>query len=188
MVNYDVRWRTLSRTQRALPAEWIFWLKEAQSLTQHLKALSDGNFAVKLLSHERGRPFRDERHKLDLGEWRYALIRQVLLLCHGEAVVFARTVIPFNSLSGKHRLLARLGTRPLGELLFSDKTMRRDEVEVAEFPVTHPIFRSSSIDAQGAGAIWGRRSLFYLAEKPLLVSEFFLPRLLDLDKRGVGAK
>jgi chorismate--pyruvate lyase len=147
--------------------------------------LSQGHFAVDLLSHANARPVRDERKALGLGECAYALIRQVTLLCHGQAVVFARTVIPPASLTGKYRLLSRLGARPLGELLFTDKTMRRGEVEVAEFPVNHQLFRRSELtDAMvGQASIWGRRSLFYLADKPLLVSEFFLPRILDFDVR-----
>lgn len=180
LTNFHSRWRPLKQMERELPAEYLFWLRDAKSLTQHLKELSKGEFAVDLLSHGKARPYQDERNCLGLTTHNHALIRQVRLLCSGQAVVFARTVIPDASLSGRHRLLARLGTRPLGELLFSDKSMRRGEVEVAVFPVSCALFRLiDQHDTQGQTTIWGRRSVFYLEGKPLLVSEFFLPSILD---------
>jgi chorismate--pyruvate lyase len=56
-----------------------------------------------------------------------------------------------------------LNEKPLGEYLFS-----------------HPDLIRSSIDiTPTAGDSWGRRSLFYLFEKPIMVAEFFLPTILD---------
>ncbi len=187
VANYHSLWRPLSQLRRDISPEWLYWLRDVDSLTEHLKRLSRGQFAVELLAHGYARPFRVERSALSLGECERALVRQVRLLCCGQAVVFARTVIPVASLSGKYRLLARLGTRPLGELLFSDRTMRRGEVEVAEFPFDHRVFRGlTREDLAGAMSIWGRRSLFYLMGKPLLVSEFFLPQILKLDVKTKG--
>ena len=169
-----------------MPPELLFWLRDAKSLTQHLKELSEGQFAVQLLSHGKARPLRDERKLLALPEHGYAFIRQVRLLCAGHGVVFARTVIPEATLSGKYRLLMHLGTRPLGELLFSDKSMRRGSVEVGAFNVRDALFRGVDFAKdEPIATLWGRRSVFYLEDKPLLVSEFFLPRILDFNVRSL---
>lgn len=109
-----------------------------------------------------------------------AVVRMVYLLCDGKPWVFARTVIPLRTLSGPQRRLTHLGSKPLGELLFADKTMRRGEVEVARLAAGSPVFSmAAQALKQKPGEIWGRRSVFYLQGKPLLVSEMFLPDLLE---------
>lgn len=115
-----------------------------------------------------------------------ALVRQVWLLCAGHPWVFARTVIPLPSLRGGLRRLALLGSRPLGTVLFADPRMERRPLEVARLTPRHRLYHMAT--APGAAnipAIWGRRSVFRLQDKPLLVSEFFLPSLLS-DSREAG--
>ena len=63
---------------------------------------------------------------LRLGAW--AWIREVQLLGDGQPWVFARTLIPADTLRGRGRRLTRLGTRPLGEVLFTDPGVRRGPV------------------------------------------------------------
>jgi len=93
--------------------------------------------------------------------------------------VFARTVIPASSLRGRLRRLSMLGTRPLGALLFADPGMRRDAPEIARIHPGHDIFLQAVQHSRARpAAIWGRRSVFYLDNKPLLVSEIFLPEIL----------
>lgn len=105
-----------------------------------------------------------------------AIIRQVQLLCNDCPWVYARTVIPATSMRGRLQRLAHLGTRPLGAMLFTDPGMRRGIVELAR--ITHG--QQLYVDAlqrslKRADEIWGRRSVFRIAGKPLLVSEIFLP-------------
>lgn len=101
-----------------------------------------------------------------------ALIREVHLMCDDHPVVYARTVIPVSTLVGPQKRLAHLGDKPLGAVLFSDKSMRRSEVQVACLkPAQVKLATANSED------IWGRRSVFRLNDRPLLVSEYFLPDL-----------
>ena len=67
-----------------------------------------------------------------------------------------------------------MGNRPLGAMLFADRTMRRETVEVAMLPAAHNANQYTNIGEP----IWGRRSVFRVSGKPLLVSEYFLPELL----------
>ncbi len=107
-----------------------------------------------------------------------ALVRQVRLLCDGEPWVFARTMIPLPSLHGRLRQLALLGTRPLGAVLFADPTMQRSAIEVACVGQHKRLYRMALEGLPGGSTeIWGRRSVFTLHSRPLLVSEFFLPPL-----------
>ncbi len=104
-----------------------------------------------------------------------ALLREVELLCGGVPWVFARTLIPVRSLQGPARRLTLLGERPLGEVLFADLSMQRGVTQVARLLPRHALFASATTHLQPVAEIWGRRTLFHLAGKPLLVNELFLP-------------
>jgi chorismate--pyruvate lyase len=105
-----------------------------------------------------------------------AVIRQVQLLCGNRPWIYARSIIPATSMTGRLQRLAHLGTRPLGALLFADPGMQRGVVELANIKPGEPLFRDAVRHmSRQPGNIWGRRSVFRLADKPLLVSEIFLP-------------
>lgn len=90
--------------------------------------------------------------------------RKVLLICGDIPWVYAHSLIPVSSLTGPLKQLRKLRDRPLGEFLFRDYRLKRQQLEV-----TH------------LDDVTGRRSLFYLHGKPLLVAEFYLPALLKAD-------
>ncbi|MCC6301695.1 MAG: chorismate lyase [Gammaproteobacteria bacterium] len=171
------RWRPLdARLRRRVPAEQLHWLVDAASLTQRLRRLCPHGFRVRLLAQRWQRPAREERRALGLRDHEFALVREVHLACGETPWVFARTVIPAGTLRGELRRFARLGDRPLGELLFSVRGMRREAIEVAEIRPGHALHRALT-GGRGAATIWGRRSAFTLAGHPLLVGEIFLPSL-----------
>jgi chorismate lyase len=118
----------------------------------------------------------DEARLLHLDFRRYAFVREVHLLCGDQAWVFARSVIPPHTLTGRHRRLAHLGTRPLGAVLFADRSMRRGTVEITCLRPGQRLFEeATSVLDSPVQLVWGRRSVFFVAGRSLLVSEFFLP-------------
>lgn len=160
----------------ALPPLLRDWLLDTASLTLRLQQLCPGGFRVRLLSQSWGRPLRDETRRLGMRPGTLALIRQVQLLCREQAWVYARTVMPVASLSGRVRRLAHLGTRPLGGMLFADPNLERGGVELARLGTGQAMHAAATCHlAPRPGAIWGRRTVFRLDGKPLLVSEIFLP-------------
>ena len=92
----------------------------------------------------------------------------------GVPWVYARSVIPLQTLTGRLRKLRHLDSRPLGALLFSDPTMRREPLEWACIPADTNQSLTSKLPPFDQ-PIWGRRSVFTLSAKPLLVCEMFLP-------------
>ncbi len=170
-------WRSGRRWRYGeVPTCWTPWLFDTGSLTQRLRQASGGEFRVALLSSGWQRPMACERRLLSMGVRDVALVRQVHLLCRGEVKVYARTVIPIASLTGANRSLAHLGGRPLGERLFRDKSMRRHEVQVARIERRHRVYDWALATLPlKCKTLWGRRSLFELNGKPLLVSEIYLP-------------
>jgi len=138
---------------------------------------------VEVLRQRYARVQLNEVRALGMPVCRYALLREVYLYCGDARMVYARSVIPLTTLTGKQRKLASLGSRPLGGLLFASPDMRREEVELAEFVHGAPVFARATKDIPvGMGPIWGRRSIFRLAGKPLLVAEVFLPAIATLQE------
>ena len=120
----------------------------------------------------------NEAQQLNMRVSSFALVRQVHLLCDNKPWVFARTVIPPHTLRGKQRRLAKLGKKPLGAVLFADKSMKRTEMEIASIWPGQYLYQLATYHLpQTDQPIWGRRSVFYLNNHPLLVSEIFLPEI-----------
>ncbi|ALP51700.1 hypothetical protein Tel_00280 [Candidatus Tenderia electrophaga] len=152
------------------------WLFDSESLTKRLKQACGGGFRVRLLKQQYERPLLCERLPLGMDERSLALVRQVHLYCGDVIKVYARTVMPLALLQGHGRGLANLGGRPLGELLFRDKSMRRSPMEIARIEVGELFHRWAVPEQAGFDQpLWGRRSVFRLAGLPLLVNEIFLP-------------
>ena len=93
-------------------------------------------------------------------------------------VVYARSIIPLQTLTGKQRRLAHLGNRPLGGFLFSCPSMQREQAQLAAIQAGDEIYERA-VDLAGVHPeyLWARRSIFRLADKPLIVSEIFLPAI-----------
>jgi chorismate--pyruvate lyase len=133
-----------------------------------------GDFRVELLSQRIERPALDEIKALGLVYGDSALVREVHLHCGKKSVVYARTVIPLSTLTGPQRSYSNLGNRPLGAMLFADKTMKRDEVMVSRLLPGSALYVKTGATGD---TVWGRRSVFHVGGKPLLVSEYYLPAL-----------
>jgi len=152
--------------RRSLPADaWRRWLFDSSSLTKLLISKSDGDFRVEvceqkwLLLPNPAVRFCFGPLAADHKFWS----RKVMLVGDNTPWVLAHTLIPQFSLTGPLKRVLELNEKPLGEYLFS-----------------HPNLIRSGIDiTPNAGDSWGRRSLFYLFEKPIMVAEFFLPAILN---------
>lgn len=159
-----------------VPEGLLSWLLDSGSLTDSLKQACNGRFEVRVLGERWQRPRLDESRLLGARAYTVAWVRQVQLLCDGKPWVFARTVIPATTLTGPQRRLAHLGSRPLGAFLFADPHMRRGLVEIAPLRAGYAMFRAAVSGLERPPPeVWGRRSVFRLGGKPLLVTEVFLP-------------
>lgn len=172
---FSHRWKNRATLLNAMPGDAKDWLFDHSSLTARLQKKCPGKFRVELISQSIAAPLLDEKLALGIKQ-SHALIRQVYLYCGEAPVVFARTIIPITTLTGPQRVYANLGTRPLGAMLFADKTMYRLELEVSHLLPGEKLYEFTGVEDE---PVWGRRSVFYVSEKPLLVSEYFLPALFE---------
>ena len=168
-----IDWQFKPLVSSQVPACWRRCLLDRGSLTARLLAASGGDFRVEVLRQQVGRAQLAESRLLGLPPGRRAIIREVLLHGRDTPWVYARSILPMSTLTGRQRRLKRLDNRPLGALLFADPGMRRGTLQVGRVAAASlPLAGSVSEDPE---PLWGRRSVFLLDGKPLLVSEIFLP-------------
>jgi chorismate lyase len=143
------------------------WLNLRGSLTQALRQLYP-DFRVLVLRQGWSRAQRDEYRLLGIPYSQWLWTREVELWGGEQARVYARTLIPRASLQGRHRQLQRLGNKPLGAYLFGRSRAVRQHSQVQRQSKPNP-----------RGLACGRRSVFVLAQRPLLVSEYFFDSFFD---------
>ncbi|KAA8718265.1 chorismate--pyruvate lyase family protein [Pseudomonas cannabina] len=166
----------LQREQLSAAPEPVIldWLFNQDSLTRRLDRLSDGGFSV-LPLFEGWRPLRhDECAALGLPSDSEGWVREVYLRGNDSNWVFARSVAARSALQDGGLNMDRLGTRSLGELLFSDPAFDRGPLEVCHYP------QSWLPDADAASGLWARRSRFSRGPLSVLVAEVFLPALCNV--------
>lgn len=162
--------------QSALPAASIAastldWLFDEGSLTRRLSQLSADHFSVTPLTEGWQTLRADECLALGLAPGSQGWVREVYLRGHGQPWVFARSVAGRSALLGDGLDLEALGSRSLGELLFSAQGFARQAIEVCRYP--HAWLPAE----QAVADLWGRRSRFDRGALGVLVAEIFLPAL-----------
>lgn len=156
------------------------WLTDKSSLTRRLQSLCS-DFRVRPCRHQYAKPQVDEAQQLRLSRRQHALLREVQLICDGEAAVFAHSVLPRRSLQGEWRTLGRLGNRPLGAALFMNPKVTRTQLEFKKLSRQHALYRRAVGHlAVKPHAVWARRSIFRLKHAAIMVTEVFLPAVLPL--------
>lgn len=160
----------------------LSWLIDEGSLTSRLKNYCPDQFSVVVLAEEWVKPDHSEARLLGIPMAQKVLLRQVHLKCGDQLCVYARSVIPLATLQGKHHRLQHLGNKPLGEYLFANPSLKRSKIEWSKLTRGSSLFGIAMEHQKKTDeAIWGRRSLFQIDTKSLLVSEFFLPVLMNLN-------
>jgi chorismate--pyruvate lyase len=163
-------------SRHQLPVNIQSWIYESGSLTRRLRSVYGNAVTVSVLLQKWQVPFLSERKRLHLPEHQYSLIREVLLHADGKPLILARTVIPAGTIKIARSNLSQLGTRPLGEVIFSCPKLERLSLDITliQPPQWTQTIRNRIAINQ---AIWGRRTIYAIEHQKMLVSEFFLPDL-----------
>ena len=173
----------MNRWKRLAPAHtdpWRPWLVWRGSLTWRITAHAR-DFRVQVIRQGPHIPNEDEYRRLGQPTHRRALVREVVLHAAGKPVVFAHSIAAWRDLSGAWRGLRGLGNRPLAEALFTDPLVGRQPLEFARIDSRHPLGkRARRVFGRDFPVLWARRSRFVKRGRPLIVTEVFLPALLEL--------
>lgn len=175
----------------SLPENLMGWLLDPNSLTARLKSHCQ-QFRVELLGQRIESCQESEAVSL-IPSGEKVLVREVILFCDDKPQVFARSLLPLSSLTGEEQALANLGTQSLGQVLFNTPSLKREAIEVASFDQSSSVAKMTkqlgltTYATANEEKLWGRRSIFILEGKPLMVSEVFLPGAFAYQtSEGVG--
>lgn len=156
------------------------WLIDRGSLTRRIQMHCPA-FSVRALHLELGKAGRDEAASVGLPPDELALLREVHLYCGETPVVFAHSVIPRGGLNGPWQGLGKLGNKPLGAALFGNPVVQRAPLQFKKLNQRHELYRRASQNLTNCPThLWARRSVFSLGSFPILVTEVFLPGILEL--------
>ena len=158
------------------------FLFHQESLTQFIQQRCSGLFNIELITESWQQAQQDEISLLSLTKNESTFIRKSLLKCDNENLVYARTVIPEKTLTGKNQKLTKLGDKPLGDFLFNDKTTYRSDMRYAKIPVDCELYNEATKSLNISSELWGRQSLVYIEKQPLVITEIFLPAILECKK------
>jgi chorismate--pyruvate lyase len=158
------------------------WLRDRGSLTQRIQQRC-ADFEVRGVNSGLARIALDESALLGVAPHQLAYSREVFLYADNQPVVFAHSAFAHRHLRGAWTAVRTLGNRPLGALLFAHPLVERKSLHYKSLRDTHPLYRRAvKLLKVPPHRLWARRSLFYMHDAPLLVTEVFLPGILLLTK------
>lgn len=174
-------WKPTVLISRITPSKSIqAWLKTPSSLTIKLRVLCP-DLRVVVLSETMEIPLLNEREKLGMQADEQAWVRCVLLKCANKNWVYARTIIPNFIAKNPWYDVQYLGTKPLGEVLFENAGIWRSEFEFSSNKLDYWPYLVDNLanKDQLTRPGFARRSLFKQQNASLLLTEVFLPGLVD---------
>ncbi|QLE83738.1 MULTISPECIES: chorismate--pyruvate lyase family protein [Shewanella] len=165
-----VQWYTPEKIAPLPASAFREWLLSTGSLTKKLREQCL-QFEVRVLGEGNLMPLVGE-----LPQQQQTWVREVLLCLDGTPWVFARTLIPAELMSQSQSDFMGLGTRPLGELLFTSDQFTPGHIEACHFtPCNKLAALVEQLQQDAAQPLWGRRRYFEHHDSQLIVSEIFLP-------------
>jgi len=175
------KWHRHADALRA-PATMHDWLTTPGSLTARL-VRSSAAFRVRRLHQKAALCALEEAAPIGLPRRERVWEREVLLCCDGRPVVFGHTVVPMSATAADWPLFSALGERSLGTTLFYDPKVVRGTLEFARLRRGHPLV--DKLDKALGGELQGnvfyaRRCVYRRRQGLLMVTEVFLPAVLDL--------
>ena len=174
---HDSYWKNLILGAK----EYTPWLRDEGSLTRRIQQRCKV-FTVRPLRSGLAQVAYDEAMLLCIPHDRYAFSREVFLYADGKPVVFAHSACAREHLRGTWGAVKGLGNRSLGTLLFTHPLVVREPLHYKAVQFHHPLYKSAAaVLGDSPQRLWARRSLFYLHNAPLLVTEVFLPEILKLE-------
>jgi chorismate lyase len=156
------------------------WLRAPGSLSARLSR--HGRFDVHVLRQVTAKLRPPERRQLGQPRRGCTLVREVVLRINGQPMVWARSSLHKSALAGPWKALKGLGSRPLAELLYSDRRVHRSLLQprrLAPHGATRRHMARQWQQATGAppprGMLWSRHSVFKRLGAQLRVMELFHP-------------
>jgi chorismate--pyruvate lyase len=177
-INILTEWQSFDYYALQIPPALKPWIIYPGSFMGRLRDFNIMDAEITVVIQDWFIPEEDERKLLNLPEGASALIREVLIASPKHPWMYARTIFPRETLTENEEKLAHLDKRALGSVLFNEKGWVRGEFEVMPFTKSTAWHTKIAAEANlSCEELWGRRSMFTLGKKKLLLMEVFLPAI-----------
>ena len=151
-------WISETKSLEIRNKEILSWLNEPGSITSRIKSFS--NFKLKLLKDGPGEvDIIDD--DLIISNYKENNIREVILLSDEEPLIYAKSIIPLETIRLGLGILGNLKENPLGDILFSNPEIKKKHMLFAKFESNKRIF-------------YGRKGIYTVKGYPFSVCEIFL--------------
>ena len=151
-------WMSETKSLEVQNKEILSWLNESGSITSRIKSFSD--FKLKLL--------RDSPGEVDaavddliISNYKENNIREVLLYSDEEPLIYAKSIIPLETIRLGLGVLGNLKENPLGDILFSNPEIKKEYMLFSKFESNKKI-------------LYGRKGIYTVKGFPFSVCEIFL--------------
>jgi len=151
-------WMSEIKSLEVQNKEILSWLNESGSITSRIKSFSD--FKLKLLRDGPGEVDSAD-DDLIISNYKENNIREVLLYSDEEPLIYAKSIIPLETIRLGLGALGNLKENPLGDILFSNPEIKKKYMLFAKFESNKRIF-------------YGRKGIYTVKGYPFSVCEIFL--------------
>tara|TARA_B100002019_G_scaffold137582_1_gene118569 strand:- start:11 stop:493 length:483 start_codon:yes stop_codon:yes gene_type:complete len=151
-------WTDIENIDQKVSAEVRSWLLEKGPITQRIKLTEE--FKLQIICDEE-KEVPDSELKFLKFESKKNRLREVLLHGNNTPRVYARSVIPNETIENGFRKLGELGNKPLGDILFNKNIFKKEHTQYASFKINKNTF-------------WGRKARYTVKNYPFSVMEVFL--------------
>ena len=140
--------------------ETLSWLLENSSITQRISAMAI--FKLEIIRDQLGLTSMDQYLALGLFP-QPVRVREVILSGDNRPMVHAKSIIPFLTSYRGYPELGKIGSKPLGDLIFTSNLFVKQSRVFAPF-----------LQHGHASKIWGRRTNYSVQGYPFSIMEVFL--------------
>ena len=151
-------WMSETKSLEIRNKEILSWLNEPGSITSRIKSFS--NFKLKLLKDGPGEVDIIE-DDLIISNYEKNNIREVVLYSDEEPLIYAKSIIPLETIRLGLGILGNLKENPLGDILFSNSEIKKKYMLFSKFESNKNIF-------------YGRKGIYTVKGYPFSVCEIFL--------------
>ena len=185
MINIDINngWR---RPKFGLlrASKLYSWLSDEGSLSARIQRHFD-NFNLRRVRQEPACAHPDEWELLRVRPRTQVIVREVILRDGDTSLIYAHTVVARDAERRAWRALRKLGSRPLAQLLFNDKTITPNALQFRHLNTAHPLMAKiratlpALTRSLASQRYWARRRVFERDGQRLIVTEVFLHAITE---------
>ena len=136
-------WTDIENIDQKVSAEVRSWLLEKGPITQRIKLTEE--FKLQIICDEE-KEVPDSELKFLKFKSKKNRLREVLLHGNNTPRVYARSVIPNETIENGFRKLGELGNKPLGDILFNKNIFKKEHTQYASFKINKIPFGDERLD------------------------------------------